>query len=56
MGDVKYEISELAKKAREIFDTTPEAVTVALKTAGYSDATLSEAKAAVKAFLEKEVN
>ena len=56
MDEAKYEITELAKKAREIFDTTPEAVTVALKTAGHDTATVNEAKATVKAFLEREVN
>lgn len=55
MEAVKYGAAELAQKARKLFGTTPEVVTVALKTAKLKEATLEEAKATVKAFLEKEV-
>lgn len=51
-----YKVDELAAKARQIFGTTPEVVTVALNSAGKETATVDEAKAAVKAFLEREVN
>ena len=55
MEAVKYRAAELAQKARKLFGTTPEVVTVALQTAKLKEATLDEAKATVKAFLEKEV-
>ncbi len=51
-----YKVNELAAKARQIFGTTPEVVTVALNSAGKEMATVDEAKATVKAFLEREVN
>lgn len=51
-----YKVNELAAKARQIFGTTPEVVTVALNSAGKVIATVDEAKATVKAFLEREVN
>ena len=51
----KYEIAVLAKKAEEIFNTTPEVVTVALSLAGNDPVELTTAKDTVKAFLEKEV-
>lgn len=54
-NEAEYEISVLAKKAEEIFNTTPEVVTVALKLAGVDPVTLTAAKSTVKAFLEKEV-
>lgn len=50
-----YKVNELAAKARQIFGTTPEVVTVALNSAGKEMATVDEAKATVKAFLEREV-
>lgn len=50
-----YKVNELAAKARQIFGTTPEVVTVALNSAGKETATVDEAKKAVKAFLEREV-
>lgn len=50
-----YSVSELAAQARQIFGTTPEVVTVALRTAGKEAATVEEAKAAVRAFLDREV-
>ena len=51
----KYEIAVLAKKAEEIFNTTPEVVMVALNLAGNDPVELTTAKDTVKAFLEKEV-
>ncbi len=51
----KYTAAELAKHARQIFNTTPEVVTVALKIAGIENSTVEEAKKAVKNFLSKEV-
>lgn len=51
----KYRVSELAAQARQVFGTTPEVVTVALRVAGKESATLDEAKEAVQAFLEREV-
>ncbi len=50
-----YQVKELAAKARQIFGTTPEVVTVALESAGKKTATVDEAKTTVKAFLEREV-
>lgn len=50
-----YRVNELAAKARQIFGTTPEIVTVALNSAGKETATIDETKKVVKAFLESEV-
>ncbi len=50
-----YKVSELAAQARQLFGTTPEVVTVALRTAGKKAATVEEAKDTVQAFLDKEV-
>ena len=55
MEEVRYSISDFAGQAAKMFGTTPEAVTVALRLAGKESATIDEAKAAVKEFLEKEV-
>lgn len=55
MAETKYSVSDFAKQARAIFDTTPEVVTVALRTAGKTTATVEEAKEIIKNFLEKEV-
>lgn len=55
-GKPVYKAGELAAKARQIFGTTPEVVTVALNAAGMEMATVDEAKATVKKFLEREVN
>ena len=55
MDNTKYSVSDFAKQAKNMFGTTPEAVTVALRTAGMETATVEEAKATVKEFLEKEV-
>lgn len=55
MDETKYGIADFAAKARELFETTPEVVTVALRTAGKETATKAEAAQTIKAFLEKEV-
>lgn len=55
MAEPKYSVSDFAKQAKSLFDTTPEVVTVALRTAGKTEATIEEAKETVKKFLEKEV-
>ena len=54
-GSSKVRSGRTGEKARKLFGTTPEVVTVALQTAKLKEATLDEAKATVKAFLEKEV-
>lgn len=56
MEETKYSVSDFAKQARTMFDTTPEVVTVAFKAAKKNTATIEEAKEIVKEFLEKEVN
>lgn len=53
--DATYKASELAAQARTLFGTTPEVVSVALRFAGKQAATVAEARAIVKAFLEREV-
>lgn len=55
MADATYKVTELAAQARQIFGTTPEVVTVALKTTGKDTVTIQEAKKTVKDFLSKEV-
>lgn len=50
-----YKVPELAAQARQLFGTTPEAVIVALRTAGHEAATVEEAQKCVQAFLAKEV-
>lgn len=50
-----YKVSELAAQSRPLFGTTPEVVSVALREAGKKAATVTEAKAIVAAFLEREV-
>lgn len=50
-----YKASELAAQARTLFGTTPEVVTVALRSAGKETATVEEAKQTVQAFLDREV-
>lgn len=50
-----YKVSELAAQARQIFGTTPEVVTVALRVASKEAATVEEAKETVRAFLDREV-
>ena len=55
MADATYKATELAAQARQMFGTTPEVVTVALKTDGKDTATIQEAKETVEDFLSKEV-
>lgn len=50
-----YNAAELAAKARQMFDTTPEVVTVALRLAGKDSFTVDEAKQTVQEFLNREV-
>lgn len=56
MADTRYSVSDFAQQAKSMFGTTAEMVTVALRAAGKSAATVEEAKAIVKEFLAKEVN
>ena len=55
MDEARYSISELAGHSAELFETTPEMVTVALRLAGKDTATVDEAKAIVREFAEREV-
>ncbi len=55
MAEAMYKAAELAAKARQMFGTTPEVVTVALKTAGKESATIEDAKRTVQEFLDREV-
>lgn len=50
-----YKASELAARARQMFSTTPEVVTVALRLAGKDACTVEEAKKTVHDFLNREV-
>lgn len=50
-----YKAAELAAKARQMFDTTPEVVTVALRLTGKESFTVDEAKQTVQEFLNREV-
>ena len=50
-----YLAGELAANARKIFGTRPECVAAALKAAGKSACTVSEAKEIVERFLKREV-
>lgn len=50
-----YTAAELAGAAQKRFQTNPECVAAALKCAGKDRATIAEAGAIVKAFLQKEV-
>ncbi len=51
-----YRVSELAAQARQLFGTSPEVVTVALRTAGKKAATVEEARASVREFLNRGVH
>ncbi len=53
--EATYKTAELAAKARQMFDTTPEVVSVALRLAGKETYTVDEAKRTVQIFLNKEV-
>ena len=50
-----YDITEFAAAAEKMFGQSPDLVTAALLSKGRSKYTKTEAKAAVKAFAEKEV-
>lgn len=54
--DAIYKAAELAAQARSLFGTTPEVVSAALRVEDRKTATISEAQAIVKKFLEREVN
>ena len=53
--EATYKAAELAAQARTQFGTTPEVVSVALRVADKKTATVAEAQAIVKEFLEREV-
>lgn len=50
-----YTAGEFAANARKIFGTRAECVVAALKAAGKSECTISEAKEIVQKFLKREV-
>lgn len=50
-----YPASELAANAKKLFNTRQECVVAALRAAGKSECTVSEAKIIVEKFLKKEV-
>ncbi len=53
--EASYKASELAAQAGRLFGTTPEVAGAALRDAGKETATIEEARAIVRAFLEREV-
>ncbi len=53
--EATYKASELAARARQMFNTTPEVVSVALQLGGKDSYTVEEAKQTVKDFLNREV-
>lgn len=53
--EATYKASELAAKARQMFHTAPEVVTVALRLAGKESCTVEEARQIVLTFLSREV-
>lgn len=54
-SDPVYSASEFADNAKKIFGTRQECVVAALKAAGKSECTVSEAKMIVGKFLKREV-
>lgn len=50
-----YSLNELAANARNLFNTRQECVVAALRDAGKTECTVSEAKEIVSKFLKKEV-
>jgi len=50
-----YPVSDLAVNAKKIFGTRQECVLAALKAAGKTECTVSEAKGIVEKFLKREV-
>lgn len=56
MDEIKYSAADFAKQAKKMFGTAlEEVVTVALRTAGMTTATIAEANETIKKFLEIEV-
>ncbi len=53
--DSAYPASDLAANAKKVFGTRPECVSAALRNAGKTECTVSEAKVIVEKFLKKEV-
>lgn len=53
--EATYQAAELAAQSRTLFGTTPEVVSVALRVEGKKTATVAEAQAIVKEFLDREV-
>ncbi len=53
--EATYKAVELAARARQMFGTTPEVVTVALRLKGKDSYTVDEAKRTVQDFLNREV-
>lgn len=50
-----YSVGELAANAKKLFGVRQECVVVALKAAGKTDCTVSEAEEVIKKFMKKEV-
>ncbi len=50
-----YPVNDLAANAKKIFRTRQECVSAALRAAGKTECTVSEAKVIVEEFLKKEV-
>lgn len=50
-----YSVSELAANAKELFKTRPECISAAMKNAGKTKCTVSEAREIVGKFLKREV-
>ncbi len=50
-----YSVSELAANAKKVFGTRQECVAAALRTAGKTECTVTEAKEIVEKFLKREV-
>ena len=50
-----YTAKELANNARKLFDTRPECVAAALKSAKKESCSISEAKEIIKKFMKKEI-
>lgn len=55
MQEAVYSLGEFAASARKIFETRQECVVAALKAAGKTECTISEAKEIVDKFLKREV-
>ena len=55
MKESVYSVKELSANSKKLFDTRQECVAAALKAAGKTECTVSEAKKIVEKFLKKEV-